>query len=169
MNEPLNFHLIYKHKTIIKYNTGSKSDFEKLEHDILLKFTAYKNKSATVQALSSTLIKDTEGLQAHEVAFLTLLMSNLDLDDDCYELYRLKNEMELSGYNKLATKLASHSLEKKNYIKISAEATGYDFNGNAEYSTFITITQQGIGWILSNQDKLEFKVQENNKGNILPF
>lgn len=157
-----------QHKTIIRYKTGSKSDFEKLESDISSKLKSYLNKVKNVETLNSNLIKETEGLQAHEITFLTLLMSNIEIIGDSYSITRLKQEMIQSGYNNLGSTMALHTLEKKGYISTNIESN-IDSYGNEYSYNACKITQWGIDWIFSNQDKLKLNIQNNKLGDDLPF
>jgi len=160
-----------QHRKVIKYTVNSKSDFERLEKEITKTIKAYKTKSMITHELNSTTIQGMEGLESHEVAVLILLTENSISNDDYVPYYHLKQEMEESGYTNIATSVAVRTLTKKNMIVISKEYNEY--NGGDPFDA-CRITEKGEDWVLSNQDKLQFrknivedKIVANN--NDLPF
>ena len=159
-----------QHRQIIMYKTSSKSDFELLEDTITKKINAYINNSNTVKAINSAPIADREGLKSHEIAMIVLIMENQMTSEDFMSVYQLKNEMEKAGYTAIATSVGIRALVKKGMVATSKEVDEY--NNGEEYS-ICKLTETGEGWILSNQDKLEFKIQqkenESHVKNNLPF
>lgn len=137
-----------QHKNIIRYKTGSKSDFEKLEKDIELKLKAYLKKSKIVQNLNETPVKETEGLQSHEIAILILLMEN---DGSC-SMYDLKNEMDKSGYTNIAVSIGAKTLQKSGYLEITTED---DYNGYPYI--YCKLIGKGEDWIFANQNLFQFR------------
>lgn len=159
-----------QHRHIINYQTSSKSDFESLEDTITRKINAYVSKTKTVKAISSAPIADREGLKSHEIAMIVLIMENQISSEDFMVVYQLKNEMEKAGYTAIATSVGIRSLTKNGFMETSKEIDNYN---NGEEYLVCKLTETGEGWILDNQDKLEFKVrQSENKNSVeddLPF
>lgn len=159
-----------QHRHIITYQTSSKSDFESLEDTITRKINAYVSKTKTVKAISSAPIADREGLKSHEIAMIVLIMENQMTSEDFMSVYQLKNEMEKAGYTAIATSVGIRSLTKNGFMETSKEIDNYN---NGEEYLVCKLTETGEGWILDNQDKLEFKVrQSENKNSVeddLPF
>lgn len=159
-----------QHRHIITYKTGSKSDFENLEDTITRKINAYKSKRKTVKAINSAPIADREGLKSHEIAMLVLIMENQITSEDYMSVYQLKNEMEKAGYTAIATSVGIRALSKNGMVQTYKEIDHYN---NGEEFLACRLTDSGEGWILNNQNKLEFKIQQNqNDSSIedsLPF
>lgn len=159
-----------QHRHVITYKTSSKSDFESLEDTITRKINAYKSKSKTVKAINNTPIADREGLKSHEIAMLVLIMENQITSEDFMSVYQLKNEMEKAGYTAIATSVGIRGLSKAGLIVTYKESD--DYNNNQDFLA-CRLTESGEGWILDNQDKLEFKIQqrqnETKNEDILPF
>ncbi len=146
-----------QHRHIITYKTSSKSDFETLEDVITRKINAYKSKRKTVNAINSAPIADREGLKSHEIAMLILIMENQMTSEDYLSVYRLKNEMEKAGYTAIATSVGIRTLTKNGMLETNTEID--HFNNGEEYLV-CRLTDAGEEWILNNQDKLEFKIQQ---------
>ncbi len=163
-----NFPFDIQHRQIIKYKTSSKSDYETLEETITKKIIAIKNTSKKVKILSDTPVQEKEGLKGHEIAILILLMQNQFSIDDSFPVASLKSEMNKSGYTDIATSVGIKSLIQKNMVIIK----GIDDYNHYEYYA-CRLTDDGMNWIMSNQDQFEFRKpkQENiiKKEDDLPF
>jgi len=155
-----------QHRHVISYKTGSTSDFSSLEDTITRKIKALQQKSAKVRNLNVTPVVETHGLKSHEIALLILIMENQFCDADSMSIYVLKNEMEKAGYTNIATSVAIRSLTKMNMVETFK---AYDDQAQEEYFA-CRATISGEEWILSNQDKLEFRRQTKNSAEEdLPF
>lgn len=127
------------------------------------KIKAFKQKSKTVKQLNTTPVVETEGPKSHEIALLILIMENQVSAEDSISVYVLKNEMNKSGYTDIATSVGIRSLVKNGMIETFKEID--DYNNNQEYIA-CRLTEKGEGWILSNQDQLEFRKSNNNQPNL---
>jgi nucleoside 2-deoxyribosyltransferase len=141
-----------QHRRVIKYTTGSTSDFDKLEEEITKTIKAYQETTVITQQLNSTPIPQIEGLEGREIAILILLIENSIDNEQTTPFYRLKQEMEKSGYTSLATSIAIRTLAKNGMLTIAYEAHYED-----EPFEVCKITAKGEEWILSNQDKFQFQ------------
>lgn len=148
-----------QHRNVITYKTSSTSDFETLEDTITRKINAYKSKSKTVKAINNAPIADREGLKSHEIAMLVLIMENQMTSEDFMSVYQLKNEMEKVGYTAIATSVGIRTLAKAGLIETYKETDDYN---NGEEFLACRLTSNGESWILDNQNKLEFKIQQKN-------
>lgn len=149
-----------QHRHIITYKTSSKSDFENLEDTITRKIKAYLSKRKTVKTINSTPISAREGLKSHEITMIVLIMENQMTSEDSMSIYSLKDEMNKAGYTDIATSVAIRTLQKNSFIETFKEQD--EWNNNAEYLA-CRLTESGEKWIIDNQDKLEFKI--NNQAN----
>ncbi len=158
-----------QHRQIIKYKTGSSSDFKLLEETITKKIKALQATTKTVTQLNTTPVVETEGLKSHEIALLILMMENQLIADQTTGVYTLKNEMTKAGYTDIATSLGLRNLRKMEMILISTEYDNY--NNGGEFIA-CSLTDKGENWILSNQHQLQFRKSDNKDltfENDLPF
>jgi len=159
-----------QHRHIITYKTSSRSDFDTLEDTITRKINAYLSKRKTVKAINTSPIADREGLKSHEIAMLVLIMENQITSEDSMSVYQLKDEMNKAGYTDIATSVGIRALKQLSYVETFVETD--DYNHGQEFLA-CRLTEKGEGWILNNQDKLEFKIKQNNRSGIekddLPF
>lgn len=156
-----------QHRSVINYKTSSKSDYEKLEATITEKITAFLKLKKTVNTLYRTPVRAREGLQSHEIALLILIMENNLSSENTFSLYMLRDEMHKAGYTDIATSIAVRTLTAKDMIETLKTVDEYYNQG--EYIA-CRILPAGENWIVQNQDKIEFRIKEqNNFDDNLPF
>lgn len=138
-----------QHRTIIKYKTGSPSDFTTLKTGITTKINAYLERSETLASVSemSQLTTPSEGFTEHEVVALAAVAQNLGHEEDNASVYQIQRDMEANGFTKLACTFALRALAQKGLLR------GDTFSGmNDEYYGY-QLTETGWNWVLSNQDR----------------
>lgn len=167
--ERQNFPFDIQHRHVINYRTTSKSDFERLEKEITEKIIALLKKQYKVMRIIDNPVKESEGLKQHEVTMLLMIMENQFSNEDSVSIYRLKDDMDKAGFNAIATSISIRELHRKGLIETFKEYS--DFN-QEEYLT-CKLTENGENWVLSNQDKIEFRKQPKNgteqSPDTLPF
>jgi hypothetical protein len=84
---------------------------------------------------------------------LVLIMENQITSEDYMSVYQLKNEMEKAGYTAIATSVGIRALSKNGMVQTYKEIDHYN---NGEEFLACRLTDSGEGWILNNQNKLEF-------------
>lgn len=138
-----------QHRTIIKYSTGTPSDFERLKAGITGKIKAYLEKAEALQNASEimTLASDQEGFAQHEVVALAAVAQNIDHQEDHASTWQIKRDMEASGFTPVAATFALKLLTQKGYLSWD-EYPGQDEN----YYGYM-FTPKGWSWVLTNQDK----------------
>lgn len=148
-----------QHRKVIKYNTGSSSDFGKLTVEITARLKTMVQQVATVEATSglkpTTL---THGLSPHEATALLLIFS--ESDQRGLSKWQLKDGMRKAGFLDIATKIATHKLIKANLV---ANSYVEDERGEPPYETF-SITQAGTDWILANEGSLVLREERGSPG-----
>lgn len=139
-----------QHRSIIKYQTGSKSDFEKLGNEITAKILALLSKAEKLSNVAD-MSKTTkfEGLEEHEVVALAALAENIEHPTDHASMYQIKRDMEASGYTRMATTLAYRSLLEKGFVEQGEYQGQQDESPYAGY----TLTDTGWAWIKANTGK----------------
>lgn len=146
-----------QHKHIIKYQTGSTSDFNQLENTITKKIKAISQSTNTIKRLNTTPIVETKGLKSHEVALLILITENSITKEEVVSVYDLQSGMNRAGYTDIATSIGVRTLES--YQMIETFKTTDEWNNHYEY-VVCRLTKKGEEWIFDNQDLLEFRRSE---------
>jgi nucleoside 2-deoxyribosyltransferase len=134
-----NFPFDVQHRKIIKYATGSPSDYNKLKKDIIDRIKALINKSEKLTNLKDiSKIAKFEGLDQHEVYALAAIAENLEHPDDHSSTYLIKRDMEAGGFTKVAATLALKSLIQKGFLNYK----NYPDNAGEEYVGY-SFTEKG--------------------------
>ncbi|MBE3128219.1 MAG: hypothetical protein IMZ60_00875 [Actinobacteria bacterium] len=160
-----NFPFDIQHRKIIKYATGSTSDFEKLKKDITERIKALINKTEKlINVKEASKVAKFEGLDQHEVYALAAIAENLEHPDDNASTYQIKRDMEAGGFTKVAATLALKSLMQKGFLNCESypDETGGEYMG---YS----FTEKGWAWTLSNKDKFVLQRPESDPEDEIPF
>lgn len=143
-----------QHRSVIRYEVASSSDFVKLKSQITSKIKAYLQKEETLPKLSELLATSNEidGLEQHEIVCLAAIAENLDYPESGISPYQIKNDMEKSGFTKFAATLAIKGLLEKSLIS-QAEIQEW----NSEPYQGYKFTESGWAWVLKNQEKFLLK------------
>lgn len=144
-----------RHRNIIKYQTGSPRDYEKLKDNIIDRVKAILNKQDSFKKIPNAVLREKEGLTNHEITALVSIMSNQFSDNEVVWRYTLEKDMHNSGYNNLAISIAIKKLESRQLIDVGTEQ---DVNENLE--SYFRITEQGRDWIISNEGNLSLELQK---------
>jgi nucleoside 2-deoxyribosyltransferase len=155
-----------QHRSIIKYTTGSASDFNELKEKIKEKIKALmqiqQNKGPEV---SMSMAKINTGLESHEIKVLTAIATSVDSPELSVSLYNLKKDFDAFGLTKLGIILGVKKLMSMEFINFSIE---YDNHNNEDYYAY-SITDKGMNWLMDNKN--QFILEDNNKapkGNVPP-
>ena len=139
-----------QHRHIIKYSTDSTRDFEAFKTKITGRIQALLTKQEKLGNLETTSpVADVGGLNQQEIVALVTIGQNLDIPGDSVSAYLIRQDMEKSGFTKIATTLALTSLLRQNMIG-TTEVQEY---GNDPYTAY-TLEPSGMDWLLKNQDRL---------------
>ena len=139
-----------QHRTIIKYATGIPSDFERLKTNVTAKLQAYLEKTEALETVAdmTPLASAQAGLTPHEAVALAAVAQNGQHEGDHVSAWRIKADMETSGYTAVAASLALRSLSQNRYL------TWEMFDGEEEQYAGYMLTPHGWDWMMANQDKL---------------
>jgi hypothetical protein len=140
-----------QHRTIIRYGTGSPSDFQNLSRQITEKIAAYLKKLESLEKSVTEIKKVTssDGLSQHEMVALATIVADIKHPDDTCSVVWIKRDMETNGYTYLAASIAIKSLAKKGLVSVE---TVSDARIEEEYAG-CKITESGWEWVLENQLK----------------
>ena len=149
-----------QHRTVISYDTDSTSDFAKLRQNISDRLRTALAKETRVQSLAQASLKETEGLEPHEIAALVIIAEN-NLDPDSFpSAFSLKQDMREAGFTEIATVLAVNVLIAKHFVD-STEVKGY----NESYLGY-HLLEAGTRWLLENRHRLVLR--ERAEANQVP-
>ncbi len=107
-----------QHRSIITYKTGAPQDFDELKQKITKRVQAVlkKNEELGRVVTRSTIVKDTEVLNQHELVALASVMQNAFLSNGYVAVYQIRNDMNTAGFTDLAVSLALKTLAIKGMI-----------------------------------------------------
>jgi len=141
-----------QHRKIIQYSTGSTSDYDELKIRITERLKAIGDKQEKFQSLPNSVVKETMGLSQSEIVVLVSIGQNIETPNDNISVHTIRSDMDNSGFTKIATTIALNRLLEMEFIELSGEE---DQNGNPYY--LYGLTQKGMNWLMTNQDKLVLK------------
>jgi hypothetical protein len=144
-----------QHRGILSYAVGSISDFKELEQKLTERLIAALDRLETMSGIAeASPVKESAGLQPHELTALALLMANSDSTEDAITASSLKEEMRRAGYTDVGTRLALSRLIRFGYVASRWESGDFDSRW-----VVYAITETGEAWLTENQAKLELRVR----------
>ena len=145
-----------QHRTITRYATDSRRDFEELELKVTQRLKAILKTTQELGAVSKlSPTQETEGLAPHEVAALIILMENRISPHSTVTPNAIQERMRRSGFTDIAVSIALTSLDEKGYL-----AYGTDSDDFRNTWTTCAITPKGFKWIRDNQSSLVLRMRE---------
>jgi len=146
-----NFPFDVQHIAIVRYNSGSGSDFQKLEQDITATLKARLGNQKAIESIASASpLTEVEGLSTHETVALAVLMSELPTPEGQIYPQEFKDAMARAGFNAAASNLSIVSLVRRGLIILK------DYEGRYEDEPVkvLTLAPAGIDWLLQNLNRL---------------
>ena len=150
---PERFPFDVQHRKILRYASDSVSDFDKLANDIKETATALLRKQDATRTITESPVRATDGMKAHEINALALIIANVQGAGDTVTSYEIKNAMEQAGFTPTATQLALRQLARLGFV----EQTEVDDNYNHETYIAYRLTKPGEDWLLENQHLLALR------------
>jgi len=153
--ERIKFPFDIQHRTILRYETSSPSDFTSLKKEITAKVEAYLKKQEDVATSVAEIRKVTtsDGLEQHEIVAIAVIAATIEQPDDSYSVNRIKMDMIASGYTSVAATIALRSLAKQSYIKMVSR---FDDEAQERFLAY-ALTEEGWEWVLANKNKFILK------------
>jgi nucleoside 2-deoxyribosyltransferase len=138
-----------QHRHVIRYRTDSVSDFEKLRDELTTRLRAVVEKEARLErAIQPTSIAEVEGLSQHELVALVSIAENIDSPESVATAHAVRNDMEKSGFTRVAFTLALSQLMRKGFVIAQEER-----DWNDSYMAY-AVTSEGMNWLHQHQDVL---------------
>ncbi|MBM4325744.1 MAG: hypothetical protein FJ118_01160 [Deltaproteobacteria bacterium] len=142
-----------RHRSIIKYRTGSPQDFAELQTKITKRISSILKKQEEIgRAASISPVKDTEGLSQHEIVALVTVMQNQFMSGEFVAAWTVKNDMNKAGFTDIAVSLAMKLLSSKGMV-VTRELQDEHEN---TYRGF-AVTDNGETWLMANQERIVLK------------
>ena len=142
-----------QHRNILRYKTESKSDFDKLRSEIAERIRGLLEKERAIGRISNlSPVADTEGLSQHELVALVTVMQNRLAPEDVVSTYTIKEDMNRVGFTDIGVSLALRGILDNGMVTTAIKT---DWNGD-DYVVY-SMTEEGIQWLMRNQDKLVLK------------
>ena len=140
-----------QHRNIITYSTDSPRDFDDLKGRITNRLKAIQAKEAALATVASrSPIAEVEGLSQYEMIALVAIAQNVDQPNGSVSTFLIRQDMNNAGFTKVAATLGLASLLKKQLIELRE---AYDERSGESYAAY-ALTEKGISWLMSNQDRL---------------
>jgi hypothetical protein len=139
-----------QHRSIIQYKTGAPQDFDELKQKITERIQAIVKKHDELgRVVNHPVVKDTEGLNQHEIVALVTIMQNSFLTNGHVAGYQVRNDMNTAGFTDIAVGLALRTLADKGMI-----STDILEDRDGDQFTVYSMNRKGEHWLVSNQERL---------------
>lgn len=139
-----------QHRNIIRYRGDKPSDFETLKAGITARLKAILAKQNSLDAIAkSTPIRETKGLEQHEIIVLCAILENRGGPEDVVSHWAVRQDLDRMGFNNLALNLGVEGLRRKGMI------TGrQEFDRDGDPYTLYEVTAAGVDWLMANTNLL---------------
>ncbi|MCK4303966.1 MAG: hypothetical protein KAY24_06985 [Candidatus Eisenbacteria sp.] len=137
-----------QHRKIIRYSTESSSDFDVLKELIAARIQALLSKQDTLDAVKdASPMEEVEGLSQYEIVALVSIAQNVDGPSESVSAYVIREDMEKSGFTRIATTLALTGLLRQKLVRsIEAESFNHD-----PYTAYV-LEERAMEWLLDHQE-----------------
>jgi hypothetical protein len=143
-----------QHRAILKYGTGAPQDFEELKGKITKRIQAILKKNNEIGRVATLPpVKDTEGLNQHELVALETIMENSFLSNGYVPAWTIRRDMNSAGFTDIAVSIALKTLSG---MKGMVESDLWNDRNDEPYAVYKP-TAKGEKWIIDNQDKLQLR------------
>ena len=147
-DERARFPFDIQHRTVVKYQSESLSDFDQLRQKIKERIKALLTKDERLRQLAENeSVAPREGLRQHELAVLAVLAGENGLP-----IWMLKNEVERAGFTSIGFNLGLRYLQKRDFVE-SVDLRDEDGN---DYSV-MQLTPAAWDWIEENENVFVLK------------
>ena len=137
-----------QHRSVIQYAIDSPRDFEELKVKINSRLEAIQRKEGYLAGVAEMTIARVEGLTQHEMATLATIVANVETPQDHVFATRIRQDLERSGYARMAFVLAIRALQKQGFLEEQVE-TDADGDSLPSYA----LTETAWAWLEANSDK----------------
>lgn len=162
-NERLRFPFDIQHRTVVRYKTDSRRDFDEVSKTITQRLRAAIDREVELEELvGRSPVKRTDDLADHEVAVLVLAASYTARQEDPASRSDVRHDMNRAGFTDIAVTLALRSLSGRSLISEEI-VDGY---GRDSYSAVVP-TEEGLSWLDQHISRIVLRGEKDADG--LPF
>jgi nucleoside 2-deoxyribosyltransferase len=152
-----------QHRHVIRYKTDSARDFKALATELTSRLRAVLAKEEKLERVVMTpSVASVEGLSQHELVALVTIAENIEAPGSRVSAHTIRNDMERTGFTRVATTLALTVLTRKGLANYHDES---DINGN-EYIMY-SLTSDGLDWLLQNRHTLLLRKLAKMKPSVI--
>ena len=149
-----------QHRQIIKYETNSASDFERLGSSISTRLEAIAKKAQSRLSLEqSEALAPTSGLSPHEITALVAILEARFDPSSSVSIATVIEDMGRFGFTKTAAQLALERLRRKTMVTYEIKLVSNQWGDESEV-TFFQLTDKGLEWLLENEDQLQLNLPD---------
>jgi hypothetical protein len=142
-----------QHRSIIRYQVDSASDFTTLKNDITNRLRAVVERTSTLSDINErSPTREPDGLLQHELMVLLSIVLNRNGPGQRVSHGLVKDELERLGYNNIALNIGLEGLISKRMIGMHQEQ-----DQDGDYYSVYAIEEYGMQWILNNHERLNLK------------
>ena len=145
-----------QHRTIINYASESRSDFDKLRHEISTRAKALVKKNEARQVIEAQPVAPTSGLTPAEILLLAIAAGETPVPGKSVRAWSLRQEAKRSGLTEIGVSVAIRGLQQKGFVEFDQDEGEY-----GEPYDIITITDPAWTWIYSNHSLFLLSKQGN--------
>jgi nucleoside 2-deoxyribosyltransferase len=139
-----------QHRHVIRYRTESSSDFVSLGQEITNRLRAVLAKEERLERIvQPSSVADVQGLTQYELVALVSIAENSDAPSSAVPAHDIRNDMERSGFTRVAIMLALGQLARKGLVSWFDDE---DYNRNP--CRAYKLTEEGLNWLFEHQDLL---------------
>ncbi len=135
-----------RHRSIISYDTGSKSDYVELEEKITMRLRSILKTHKLDKKFASGPLPDSSSMSSNEIATICYLLAG-QITDPSVPGYSLTRSMEHTGLSEPEIGMALSNLSARKFINVRANS---DINGE-DYNSY-SVTDLGKEWIRNNPE-----------------
>lgn len=145
-----------QHRSITRYESDSRRDFDELAKNITSRLIAILEKEQRLAGVATmSPIAEIQGLAQHEMVALVAIAQNLWTPDGTVSAHIVRSDMEKAGFTDIASTLAFATLLRTELVTTSLER---DYNG--ESYTVYSVTEIGMDWLQRNKERLVLRKSE---------
>jgi hypothetical protein len=134
-----------QHRTILRYSTGTRSDFDELQKKITERLLAIKKSNKRSREIRAVASINSVNLRIEELNCLAAIAGSTDGSMLRYDIF---NRMEKWDFTNIAIGLSLRTLAKREFIDLFSDQ---DHNGN--YSEYAKLSDEGWKYIEANTEK----------------
>ena len=156
-----------QHRTIIKYSSESRSDFDKLRDEISTRAKALVEKNAAQQIIEAQPVAPTSGLKQAEILVLAIAAGETPLPGQSVGAWPLRQEAKRAGLTAIGVSVAIRGLQQKGFVEFD-QVDGENDGGFtiSEPRDVVTVTDTAWNWIDSNDSLFSLFKERKRKGDV---